>query len=29
LNEERLPVFHQLDARLDKKWFFKKVNFRG
>lgn len=26
LNEERLPVFHQLDARLDKKWFFKKVN---
>lgn len=26
LNTERLPVFHQLDARLDKKWFFKKFN---
>lgn len=26
LNAERLPAFHQLDARLDKKWFFTKFN---
>ncbi|HUM48267.1 MAG TPA: TonB-dependent receptor, partial [Chitinophagales bacterium] len=26
LNTERLPVFHQLDARIDKKWFFNKFN---
>ncbi|MGB3075004.1 MAG: TonB-dependent receptor, partial [Chitinophagales bacterium] len=26
LNSERLPVFHQLDARIDKKWFYKKWN---
>ena len=26
LNTNRLPVAHQLDARLDKKWFFSKFN---
>ncbi len=26
LNESRLPTFHQLDFRLDKKWFFNKWN---
>ena len=26
LNEQRLAAFHQLDLRLDKKWFFKKWN---
>jgi hypothetical protein len=24
LNEERFPVVHSLDIRIDKKWFFKK-----
>lgn len=26
LNTKRLPVAHQLDARIDKKWFFTKFN---
>ena len=27
LNSERLPWFHQLDIRVDKKYFFKKWTF--
>lgn len=27
INTERLGVFHQLDMRIDKKWFMKKINF--
>ncbi|MFQ3575659.1 MAG: carboxypeptidase-like regulatory domain-containing protein [Cytophagales bacterium] len=27
INQERLPAFHQLDIRLDKKYFFNKWNF--
>jgi hypothetical protein len=26
INGERLPAFHQLDLRLDKKYFFKNWN---
>ena len=26
LNSQRLGVFHQLDMRLDKKWYLKKLN---
>ena len=26
LNTQRLPAFHQLDGRIDKKWFFNKFN---
>lgn len=26
LNEERFPVFSQVDLRVDKKWFFEKAN---
>ncbi len=27
INQNRLPFNHQLDIRIDKKWFFKKWNF--
>ncbi len=27
LNEERLPIFNQVDLRVDKKWNFKRVTF--
>ncbi len=27
INQNRLPFNHQLDFRIDKKWFFKKWNF--
>lgn len=27
LNSDRLPVFHQLDARVDKKWTYKRASF--
>jgi hypothetical protein len=27
LNSERLDTYHQLDIRIDKKWFFKKWSF--
>lgn len=27
LNSERLPAYHQLDVRIDKKWFFDKWSF--
>lgn len=26
LNSERIGVYHQLDARIDKKWFFENLN---
>ncbi|MCY7410427.1 MAG: TonB-dependent receptor [Chitinophagales bacterium] len=26
LNAERIPAYHQLDLRVDKKWFFNKFN---
>lgn len=27
LNSQRIPAYHQLDIRVDKKWFFKKWSF--
>jgi hypothetical protein len=27
LNSERIPAFHQLDIRVDKKWYFSKWTF--
>ena len=27
LNSERIPAYHQLDIRIDKKWFFEKWTF--
>ena len=29
LNEERINAFHQLDIRIDKKWFFEKWNINA
>lgn len=26
-NSDRLPMFHQLDLRIDKKWVYRKVSF--